>query len=532
MKQLKKKLIAVMLLFALVACVNMPYISTYAASSDNGVATGQYATWKNNAIVYPSVGQLVAAGPIYLQWNKIDNAAKYYVYIDDQLKGSVNATNENVIEYEIYSTSVATHTVKIVAELKDNTKITANIRTFYISKKGLGSGMVNKVEESGLSWYYHWSTDPVSGANPKIQFVPMLWGNWGHDWLTNPENKKYKTILGFNEPDFADQSNVSVDAAIGAWPDFMNSGLRVGSPATAIAAPWSSWFSSFMDKVNGDSSLDVDFIAVHCYLDGTYPETFLKMIDDCYQKYHKPIWITEFGIAEWSQGKWNGNDPSAVNQVSEFMKKVLPELDKRDYVERYAWFPFDPTDKYGGASGLYNVNTGKLNSLGSVYRSLGNPSGYVLPNLDGSIISGSIPQDVVVDDGLGNDTTSEGNLALNKNVTVSSIEGNYLGANAVDGNTNSRWSSNAADNQWISIDLGSTKSVSKVALNWEVAYAKGYKIEVSTDGSNWTSVYQTTNSDGGKDEVQFNSVNARYVRVCGTERGTVYGISLWELGIY
>ena len=65
----------------------------------------------------------------------------------------------------------------------------------------MGSGMIDKVQESGLSWYYHWSTDPLAGANPKIQFVPMIWGNWGHDWLTNPENKKYKTVLGFNEPD-------------------------------------------------------------------------------------------------------------------------------------------------------------------------------------------------------------------------------------------------------------------------------------------------------------------------------------------
>ena len=665
MKQLKKKIISVIVLLAMVLCVKMPYASAYSTSSDNGVATGQYADWKNNAIVYPEVGQLVAAGPIYLQWNKIDNAAKYYVYIDNQLQGSVNATNENVMEYEVYSTSVTSHTVKVVAELKDNTKITANIRTFYISKKGMGSGMVNKVQESGLSWYYHWSTDPVIGANPKMQFVPMLWGNWGHDWLTNPANKKYKTILGFNEPDFTEQSNVSVDAAIAAWPDFMNSELRVSSPATAIAAPWSSWFRSFMDKVNGDSSLNVDFIAVHCYLDGTYPDTFLQMIDDCYQKYHKPIWITEFGIAEWSQGKWNGNDPSAVNQVSEFMKKVLPELDKRDYVERYAWFPFDPTDKYGGASGLYNVNTGNLNSLGLVYRGLGNPNGYVLPNLDGSIISGSIPQDIVVDDGLGNetipiattrieaenyssmsgvqteacndtgngsnigwinsgdwmeytvqvpqsgtykanirakgwntasaiqiladgnvvtsanlytnndwntvitnefnlptgttkirlvatngdfnlnwfeleqegatnndDTISGENLALDKNATVSSTEGAYIGTNAVDVNTDSRWSSNAVDNQWISVDLGSTKSISKVSLNWETAYSKGYKIEVSTDGSNWSSVYQTINSDGGEDQAQFNSVNARHVRVYGTERATGYGISLWELGIY
>ncbi len=540
MKQLKKRIISMLSLFAILACIGIPYTSVHADTSGTGTATGAYSDWKNNAIIYPDAAQLVAAGPIYLKWNKLDGAVKYYVYIDDQLQGVVDSSNNNIIEYEVYSTSVASHQVKIVAELNGSIKVTANIRTFYISKKGMGSGMIDKVQESGLSWYYHWSTDPLAGANPKIQFVPMIWGNWGHDWLTNPENKKYKTALGFNEPDLTSQSNVSVDAAIAAWPDFMNSGLRVGAPATAVAAPWSSWFSSFMDKTNSNNNLNVDFIPIHCYIDGTYADTFLQMIDDCYEKYHKPIWITEFGIAEWNQGKWNGNDPNAVNQVAEFMKKVLPELDKRSYVERYAWFPFDPTDTYGGASGLYNVNTGQLNSLGLLYRSLGNPNGYVLPNLDGSIVSGSISKDVVVDDGLdsGGETTTTGpavgiNLAINKNVTVSSTEGGaYAGANAVDGDLNSRWSSSFEDNQWINVDLGSIKSVSRVTLNWEAAYAKEYNIEVSTDGSNWTSVDQTANSNGGNDEAKFNSIDARYVRVNCLQRATAYGVSLWELGIY
>ena len=35
----------------------------------------------------------------------------------------------------------------------------------------------------------------------------MIWGEgeYGPNWLENPDNKKYKTILGFNEPDFKDQ---------------------------------------------------------------------------------------------------------------------------------------------------------------------------------------------------------------------------------------------------------------------------------------------------------------------------------------
>lgn len=435
MKQIKNKLLSLMLIFIIGISMSFPCVPVYATTYN----TENYVNWKNNAIIYPQAGQLVAAGPIYLQWNKLDDAIKYDVYIDDNFQGYIDAADDNVIEYEVYSTSVASHKLKIVAELENGKHVTANIRTFYVSKKGMGSGMIDKVQESGLSWYYHWATDPIEGADSKMQFVPMIWGEgeYGLNWLKDPDNKKYKTVLGFNEPDFKDQSNMSVDKVIEAWPSFMDSGLRVGSPATGVAAPWSdNWFKPFMDKIDADSNLNVDFIAIHCYLDGTYADTFLQMIDDCYEKYHKPIWITEFGIAEWSQGKWNSDDSDAVRDVAEFMKKVIPALDQREYVERYAWFPFDPKDKYGGASGLYDVNTGKLNSLGKVYRNLGNPKGYTLPNLDGSVDSESIPKDIVVDDGYAGtptDPEEETSTAPKINGTIytstTTVEGT-AGANA------------------------------------------------------------------------------------------------------
>lgn len=43
---------------------------------------------------------------------------------------------------------------------------------------------------------------------------------------------------------------------------------------------------------------------------------------------------------------------------------------------------------------------------------------------------------------------------------------------AVDGNTGTRWSSNFADDAWLTVDLGKTYAVNKVVLNWECAYGK------------------------------------------------------------
>ncbi|WP_214104804.1 cellulase family glycosylhydrolase [Acrocarpospora catenulata] len=120
-----------------------------------------------------------------------------------------------------------------------------------------------------------------------------------------------------------------------------------------------------------------------------------------------------------------------------------------------------------------------------------------------------------------------------KPATASSIEGTgFEAGRAVDGNTATRWASaEGSDPQWIRIDLGGSYAVSRVRLNWEVAYGKAYRIEVSPDGSNWTSIYSTSTSDGGIDDLTA-SGTGRYVRMYGTARGTQWGYSLWEFEVY
>ncbi|MFI5723646.1 discoidin domain-containing protein [Streptomyces cyaneofuscatus] len=123
-------------------------------------------------------------------------------------------------------------------------------------------------------------------------------------------------------------------------------------------------------------------------------------------------------------------------------------------------------------------------------------------------------------------------LSQGKPVTASSEENYGTPATAaVDGNANTRWSSAASDPQWIRVDLGATTQLSQVVLGWETAYGKGYRIELSTNGSDWSTAYQTTTGDGGTDTLDI-SGEARYVRVYGTARGTGYGFSLWEFKVY
>jgi len=124
------------------------------------------------------------------------------------------------------------------------------------------------------------------------------------------------------------------------------------------------------------------------------------------------------------------------------------------------------------------------------------------------------------------------NLALNKTATESSHEAAFTANAAFDGNIGTRWSSQFTDPQWISVDLGTAKTVSRIKLNWETAYGKAYKLQVSNDGTNWTDVYSTTTGDGGVDDISITSTSTRYVRMNGTQRNTAYGYSLWEFEVY
>jgi multisubunit Na+/H+ antiporter MnhC subunit len=104
-------------------------------------------------------------------------------------------------------------------------------------------------------------------------------------------------------------------------------------------------------------------------------------------------------------------------------------------------------------------------------------------------------------------------------------------ARAVDGKADTRWSSAFSDPQWITVDLGSPADVQRIKLNWEAAHATAYQLQMSQDGSSWTTLKEVTNGDGAIDEYEVSS-NGRYVRMNGLKRATPYGYSLWEFEVY
>ncbi|MEV5686081.1 discoidin domain-containing protein [Streptomyces sp. NPDC052164] len=128
------------------------------------------------------------------------------------------------------------------------------------------------------------------------------------------------------------------------------------------------------------------------------------------------------------------------------------------------------------------------------------------------------------------------NVALNKPATASSAQASYgdcpcPAANATDGKPETRWASDWSDPQWIQVDLGAPTAFRKLQLVWNAAYATSYEVQVSNDGTTWRTVHTTTTGNGDIDTLDV-AETARHVRLQLKARGTGWGYSLHEFGVY
>ena len=123
-------------------------------------------------------------------------------------------------------------------------------------------------------------------------------------------------------------------------------------------------------------------------------------------------------------------------------------------------------------------------------------------------------------------------ISINKPVTASSYETGNEPEYINDGNMSTRWSSEWTEPNDIYMDLGQRYQIYKVALQWETAYGREYKIQVSDNASTWVDVFHERNSDGGTDEMLL-SATGRYIRMAGISRAlSEFGFSIWEFDVY
>jgi hypothetical protein len=285
------------------------------------------------------------------------------------------------------------------------TTITANDRPTFTAdqlklpgKKGVGMalrepGSVSIVRALNPSWNYSWTMSPAREIPGTIEFVPMAFRGTDQRKLRDQLIKnalpqirygKAKRLLGFNEPDKANQANMPFMKAIELWPDLEKLGVPLCSPSCAnpegiqdpsaqgVAGTWMRDFMTEADK----RGYRIDYIGVHWYGDTSAIRFKAKMqrIHELYGK--RPLLITEFAPADWQTGGDITKHRHKPEDVLAFMKEVVPWMEQQDWIAGYAWFPFAIDSPQGTSSALFDTS-GKLTRLGEFYSTVTprNPSG-------------------------------------------------------------------------------------------------------------------------------------------------------------
>jgi RNA polymerase sigma factor (sigma-70 family) len=212
--------------------------------------------------------------------------------------------------------------------------------------------------ESGASWYYDWAATPNGISGPSgVSFVPMIWGAADVTTATlGTVSHEGSVLLGFNEPDLSSQANMTVQQALDLWPKLMATGMTLGSPAVASgAATAGGWLDQFMQGAAA-RGYRVNFITVHWYgadfSTGPAVQQLRSYLQAIYDRYHLPIWITEFALTNFG-----GATPSFPTQAQQaaFLTAATTMLDGLPYVQRYAWFAL-PTSAGSGTTGLFSAD--------------------------------------------------------------------------------------------------------------------------------------------------------------------------------
>jgi len=234
-----------------------------------------------------------------------------------------------------------------------------------------------------VSWWYNWhtrpnheveghctcATAPDCGPEPDSPtFVPMIWGyhedNPYHDDESDPVAAKYPVILGFNEPNHADQSDLSPQVAAEGWMEIqeMYPDRILVSPAPAGGN--THWFDQFFMACD-TLGCRIDYLATHDY-DG-HVDKVMDKLEMLYNRYGKKIWLTEFAKC----------CTRSQEEVDDFARAIIPRLEAAEFVHRYSWFITRYNDKeFDGdwyldkVNALFLPDSDELSSVGKIYNNL------------------------------------------------------------------------------------------------------------------------------------------------------------------
>jgi hypothetical protein len=244
-------------------------------------------------------------------------------------------------------------------------------------KQGVGYGYHSAADmntaSEGVSWWFNWAAQPdvairTTYSEYNVDFAPQAWNAAGiagvNTWVMQDDKIKY--LLGFNEPNFKAQANMTPTQAAAAWPQLQaiadQYNLKLVSPAVNYCGECVSengiiyynpfdWLDDFFTACVG---CRVDYIALHWYGGGN---SMTGYINDA-RKYGKPIWVTEY--ANWEAGVTAQGQKNYLAGTTNF-------LERDPDVYRYSWF----IGRGAGANvypyiDLYGAS-GQMTPLGQLY---------------------------------------------------------------------------------------------------------------------------------------------------------------------
>lgn len=251
-------------------------------------------------------------------------------------------------------------------------------------KRGVAYGYHSQADlqalSPGVSWWYNWAFVPDqaladgSYLDLDVEYVPMIWGaNSDRTAAMQDIPDDARTLLGFNEPNFGSQADISATDAAALWPDLEEiadaRGLALVSPAVNFCGgdcQDTDPFGYLDDFLAACGGCRVDALAIHIYVgcnpDGeNHAEWLINHVETYKSRFSHQLWLTEFAC----------DDADSEAEQLGFLEDAVEYLENEPRIARYAWFA-------GRADNVAHVDLlgadGELTALGQRYVELEQPT--------------------------------------------------------------------------------------------------------------------------------------------------------------
>ena len=128
-------------------------------------------------------------------------------------------------------------------------------------------------------------------------------------------------------------------------------------------------------------------------------------------------------------------------------------------------------------------------------------------------------------------TTSGTNLSLTATASASSATGGHPAADAKDNSLSTFWgASNQGSGEWLAMNFGSAKTVNQVVVEANANIAGISAVEISSNGSSWSSVSGlSVSSSGSTWTADFTATTYQYIRAVFTSTASNKKVSVYEM---